>query len=46
MIFVILALIASFALLAEHPIVASVFFVLSLVFVYYEHDIYNYVKSA
>lgn len=46
MIFVILALISAFALLAEHPLVAIIFFVLSIVFVYYEHQIYDYVKSA
>ena len=45
-IFIILALIASLALLAEHPIISIVFFLGSLLFVYYEHDIYAYVKSA
>ena len=46
MIFVILTLIAALALLAEYPIVSIVFFLGSLLFVYYEHDIYAYVKSA
>ncbi len=45
-IFVVLTLIAALALLAEHPLVSILFFAGSLLFVYYEHDIYNYVRSA
>jgi hypothetical protein len=45
-IFVILALIAAIALLSEHPVISLVFFVLALVFVYFEHRIIAYVRSA
>lgn len=46
LIFVILALIAALALMSQHAVVASIFFILSIAFVSYEHKIYNYVKSA
>jgi len=46
MIFLILALVSSLALLSEHPIVAFVFFGLAIVFVVFEHDIFEYVRSA
>ena len=46
MIFVILALISALALISEHPIVCYVFLVLSLLFVIYEHKIFEYVKNA
>ena len=45
-IFIILALISTFALLSEHPLISTAFFASSIVFVYYEHKIYDYVKSA
>lgn len=45
-IFVILALVAALAMLGEHPIVSYTFFVLSILFVVYEHRIFDYVKNA
>jgi hypothetical protein len=46
MMFVILALISALALLSEHAAVAFVFLVLSILFVIYEHRIFNYIRSA
>ncbi|NQU78764.1 hypothetical protein HQ545_03255 [Candidatus Woesearchaeota archaeon] len=46
MIFIILALIAALGLLSKHTITAISFFTISLLFVIFEHKIYDYVKSA
>jgi len=46
MIFVILALISTLALLSKHAVIAVVFFALALIFVIYEHQIFQYIRSA
>lgn len=46
MIFVILALISALALLSRHPWVSAAFFAISLIFICYEHRIYEYIKTA
>jgi hypothetical protein len=45
-IFVILAMAAAFALLSKHPIISIWFTILALAFVYFEHQIVEYVRSA
>ena len=44
--FVVLALISSLALISMHPIIAAVFFVLAILYVVFEYDIEEYVKNA
>lgn len=44
--FVILALIAALALLSNHPFTAASFFIVAILFVTFEHQIYKYVKSV
>ena len=44
--FVVLALISSLALISMHWILSSVFFVLAIVYVVFEYDIEEYVKNA
>lgn len=44
--FVVLALIASLAMISQHWILCSVFFVLSILYVVFEYDIEEYVKNA
>ena len=46
MVFVILALIASLALISEHVITSFIFLILSIGFILFEHQIFKYVQSA
>ena len=46
MIFVILALIAALALISSHAVIAFSFFIVSILFVLFEHKIFDYVRSA
>jgi hypothetical protein len=43
--FIILALISSLALLSEHLLTATVFFALSILFIIFEHQAYDYVNK-
>jgi hypothetical protein len=44
--FVVLALIAALALISRHPFTAGFFFIIAVLFVTFEHQIYEYIKSA
>lgn len=44
-IFVVLTLISSFALLSEHLLTSAIFFISSIIFIFFEHQIYNYINS-
>jgi len=46
MTFVTLALIAALALLSQHPFTAGFFFVIAILFITFEHQIYEYIKSV
>ncbi|MBU2561499.1 MAG: hypothetical protein KKD17_04320 [Nanoarchaeota archaeon] len=46
LIFVIMALTSALALLSQHPGVSAVFFIISILFVIYEHKVYAYLKEA
>ncbi len=44
--FVILAIGAAFALVSEHPILSSAFYIIALLLVYFERQTVEYVRSA
>jgi hypothetical protein len=44
--FIVLALISSLALISQHAFTAAAFFIMAIIFVLYEHKIYQYVKEA
>ncbi len=45
MIFVILALISSLAMLSQHAMTATIFFGLAILFIVFEHQIFDYLGS-
>jgi len=45
LIFVILALISSLALLSQHAIISISFFGLAILFIIFEHQIFDYVRD-
>jgi hypothetical protein len=44
--FVVLALISTFSLLSEHLLLATVFFIIAIAFIIFEHQIVDYIKTA